>query len=383
MASPREGFNIDIIGRFVRKSLLNQHLTLPIAAAATFLSFDSSGNYLAKAAHVFASLGINPSAVSPALTQKVGRLALILGATGLLLSFNEWLTKWFANNWTATKRGEWDWDREIVVVTGGSQGLGAGIVHGLLARNPRTTIVVVDFVPLTWEPPTGSNIYYYCADLSDSADIKNVCEKIRTEVGHPTVLVNNAGIARGRTIMEGTYADVEMTFKVNLIAPFLLIKEFLPDMVKHNHGHIANVCSTSSFVAPPNIVDYSASKAGIRSMHDGLQLELVYRHKAPKVRLTNGVFNFIKTPLFTGSTGIPNFLVPLLRIETVSEAIVNTLYSGYGTTLILPGMMRYVSMLQGAPEWMLRYVRNGSAKYDIDFTARHIIDSKTGKLVER
>ncbi|KAK0724592.1 hypothetical protein B0H67DRAFT_506869 [Lasiosphaeris hirsuta] len=383
MASSREGFNIDIAARFVRKTLLNQHLALPIAATATLINLDKSGNYLAKAAHVLASLGINPSAVSPALTQKVGRLALILGATGFVLSLNEWLTTWFANNWTRTNRGEWDWNREIVVVTGGSQGLGAGIVHDLLARNPRTTIVVVDFVPLTWEPPAGSNIHYYRADLSDSADIKIVSDKIRTEVGHPTVLVNNAGIARGRTIMEGLYADVEMTFKVNLIAPFLLIKEFLPDMVKHNHGHIVNVCSTSSIVAPPNIVDYSASKAGIQSMHDGLQLELVYRHKAPKVRLTLGVFNFIRTPMFTGETGIPNFMVPLLRIGTVSEAIVNSLYSGYGTTLILPGFMRYVSMLKGAPEWMLRLVRNGSSEYDIDFTARHTIDSKTGKLVER
>jgi len=63
------------------------------------------------------------------------------------------------------------------------------------------------------------------------------------------------------------------------------------------------------------------------------------------VRLTNGIFNFIRTPLFKGDSGIPNFVAPLLHVETVSEAIVDSLYSGYGRTIYLPGIMRYISML--------------------------------------
>jgi len=60
----------------------------------------------------------------------------------------------------------------------------------------------------------------------------------------------------------------------------------------------------------------------------GLQVELARRHKAPKVCLTNGIFSFIKTPLFKGDTGLPNFLAPFLHVETVSESIVDSLYSG-------------------------------------------------------
>lgn len=230
----REGPNIDILARLVRKTALNEHLALPVAAAATYLSLDASAIYLTKIAKLASSLKLD---ISQTVLRKAGRVALALGSAGFLLSLNDCLNKWFANNWTATKRDEWDWDREIVVVTGGSSGLGASIVQKLLARNPRTTIVIVDFAPLSWTPPADAKIHYYQADLSNPDAVRSVCEKVRAEVGHPTVLVNNAGIARGYTVMEGAYHDVELTIKTNLTAPFLLVKEFLPDMVKHNHGH--------------------------------------------------------------------------------------------------------------------------------------------------
>jgi all-trans-retinol dehydrogenase (NAD+) len=268
MATLREGPNIDIVARIVRKTALNEHLTLPVAAAVAFLSCKSSGRYLAKIADVLSRLGADSSFVSRAVARRAGHVALGLGTAGFLISLNDWLNKWCANNWTATKKGEWDWDHEIVVVTGASSGVGASVVQKLLERNPRTTLVVVDFAPLSWTPPEGSKVHYYQADLSSPGVVRDVCERIRTEVGHPTVLVNNAGIARGFTVMEGTYADVELTIKTNLLAPFLLVKEFLPDMVKHNHGHIVSVCSMSSVVAPPGLVDYSATKSGILSLHE-------------------------------------------------------------------------------------------------------------------
>lgn len=264
----REGLNIDVIARLVRKTALNEQLTLPVAAAATYLGLATSSGHLTKLAQVISSLGLESSTVSRANACKTGKVALALGTAGFLLSFNEWLNKWFANNWTPTKKGEWNWDREVVVVTGAASGLGASIVQKLLARNPNTTIVVVDFAPLSWTPPDGSNVHYYQADLSNSKTVKDICERIRTEVGYPTVLVNNAGIARGTTVLEGSYADTELTIKTNLTAPFLLVQEFLPEMVKNNHGHLVSICSMSSVVAPPNLVVYGATKNGILSLHE-------------------------------------------------------------------------------------------------------------------
>ncbi|KAK3306083.1 uncharacterized protein B0T15DRAFT_503077 [Chaetomium strumarium] len=392
MATHREnnGFHIDTVAHIIRKTLLNEYVTLPLAAAATWLSRPSFSSSSPAATHlgrildvVLASnsaFGINLD-LDLALPQ-LARLALWLGGTGLLLSANTLLNKWASNNWTPCLPGEWaHWEREIVVVTGGSSGIGEHVVKALLARNPRTRIVIIDFAPLSWTPPpTTKNLHYYQADLSKPEQIRAVCARVRDEVGDPTVLINNAGLVRGRTVLEGTYGDVEATVRTNLTAPFLLLKEFLPAMVRANHGHVVSLCSSSALMPPPDLVDYAASKAGVQALHEGLGMELRYRHAAPRVRLTNCVFNFIKTPLVRGTPTQPQFLAPMLHVETVSEAIVDALYSGYGGVLYLPGLMRYVAMLRAAPEWLFRVlIKNSTAQLGVDLRGRQAIDA-TGSL---
>lgn len=80
--------------------------------------------------------------------------------------------------------------------------------------------------------------------------------------------VNNAGLSRGFNIADGTYYDNDLTFRVNLLAAFLMTKECLPGMVANNHGHIFNVTSMSAFIPPAGLADYSASKAGLVAFHE-------------------------------------------------------------------------------------------------------------------
>lgn len=80
--------------------------------------------------------------------------------------------------------------------------------------------------------------------------------------------MNNAGLSRGRTVAEGTYHDNSITLRTNLLAPFLLTKEFLPHMISQNHGHIFNVSSMSAYIPPAGLADYAASKAGIIVLHE-------------------------------------------------------------------------------------------------------------------
>ncbi|KAH6847609.1 hypothetical protein B0I37DRAFT_375460 [Chaetomium sp. MPI-CAGE-AT-0009] len=382
MATSREygGFHIDTVARIIRNTLLNEWLALPVAAVASWLRHPSSVGYLRRALWYARRYDIRLTYLR--LTW-LRRVALYLGGAGLLLSANSFLNKWASNNWTASRPGEWaHWEREIVVVTGGSSGIGAQVVQGLLARNPRTRIVIIDVAPLSWTPPAGAlgaNLHHYQADLSKPDAIRAVCARVRAEVGHPTVLINNAGLVRGFGVIEGSYADVEVTFKTNLTAPFLLIKEFLPDMVRNNHGHIVNVCSASALMPVPDIVDYSASKAGIQALHEGLANELRSRYNAPRVRLTNGVFNFIRTPLISGRPSQPQFFAPLLHVETVSEAIVDALYSGYGRVIYLPGIMRYVAMMRAAPEWFFHTaIARSTAHLAVEYKRRQHIDETGG-----
>lgn len=86
------------------------------------------------------------------------------------------------------------------------------------------------------------------------------------------------------TIFEENEDDIRRTFDVNLIAHFLLIKEFMPAMVKCNHGHIVTVASMASFITGARNVDYACTKVGALAFHEGLTQELRHSYNAKKVR---------------------------------------------------------------------------------------------------
>ncbi|KAK4195294.1 hypothetical protein QBC40DRAFT_289306 [Triangularia verruculosa] len=384
MATSREnrGFHLDNLARVVRYTALNEYLALPIAGAAHFLTLDSSVKYLTTLFTHANRLGIKLSPRDINLP-KIARTALTLGLIGAAYSANELLTKWTANNWTRNKPGEWKTlDKEIVLITGGSSGIGEHTAKLFLARHKGVKIVIVDFAPMSWEPSAAdaSRVFYFQADLSKPELVRSVSKRIKKKVGYPTVLINNAGLSRGFSVLEGSYSDVEVTIKTNLQAPFLLIKEFVPHMAKTNHGHIVSICSMSAVVPPPGIVDYAATKAGIQALHEGLALELKHRHKADKVRLTNIIPNFVRTPLLVGTVPRQSqFGTPLLHVETVAEAIVKQIESGYGAVVYLPGIMRYVTCLRALPEWLFRYViRNGTVDLAVGFQGRQVIDESGG-----
>lgn len=68
-------------------------------------------------------------------------------------------------------------------------------------------------------------------------------------------------------------------------------------------------------------------------------------HNAPKVRTSLAVLSFTKTPLFKGETNQSRFLMPLLHVDTVVDAIVEALDSGLSRTIFLPGIFRFFAGL--------------------------------------
>lgn len=98
------------------------------------------------------------------------------------------------------------------------------------------------------------------------------------------MLVNNAGVGHADTILDEPEAKIRQTFEVNTISHFLMVREFLPSMVKQNHGHVITIASMASFVAQGEMVDYCCSKASALAFHEGLGQELRFWYEAPKVR---------------------------------------------------------------------------------------------------
>lgn len=202
---------------------------------------------------------------------------------------NHALNMWARNHWCLSKPGQpWDFsgDKEIAVVTGGSGGFGLLNAQGLSQhcrvavldiQSPPEDLKNCTSYPLKWNPgdiladkiALGSNITFYRCDLASASAIHETADAIRRDLGDPSILVNNAGIAKSNKLLEVEDDYLERIFKVNLISHFILIKEFLPMMLKQEKGHIVSIASIGSYMAGPLLIDYCATKAGVLALHEG------------------------------------------------------------------------------------------------------------------
>ena len=124
---------------------------------------------------------------------------------------------------------------------------------------------------------------YFACDLASPSSISAACAAIRSSLGDPTVLINNAGICKGKTILDTTEADLRLTFGVNSFSHYFLAHQFLPSMVANNHGMIVTVASLAAYVCAPSLVDYASSKAAALSFHEGLSAELARDRKSTRL----------------------------------------------------------------------------------------------------
>lgn len=71
------------------------------------------------------------------------------------------------------------------------------------------------------------------------------------------------------TILEADSKSTEAIFKINIASHFILIKEFLPAMLRANKGHVVTIASMASFMAAPGLVDYCCTKVAALYLNDG------------------------------------------------------------------------------------------------------------------
>lgn len=180
------------------------------------------------------------------------------------------------------------------------------------------------------QPLSGSYVHYFRCDVASLEALHGARKAIIAKLGRePTVLVANAGVARGRTILDAEERDIRLTFDVNVLGLLWSVKTFLPDMVKADHGHVLVTSSVTGFLTAANIAYYSSSKTAVTSLVEGLQTELIHKHGNPRVAVSVIFPGLIKTDMFRGvKEGSTGFMMPELTPGRVAERMFQMLRRG-------------------------------------------------------
>jgi len=207
-------------------------------------------------------------------------------------------------------------------------------------------------IPCCSNPLSGHDIHHFTCDITSPEAVSNTAASVRSTLGHPTILINNAGIGTDLTILKSTDTSVERVFAVNVLSHFRLVREFLPPMVTANHGTVVTIASCAAVLTAPRIVDYSCTKAAALAFHEGLAGELATQYDAPKVRTICVCPSWVQTSM-TKSIEVPDkFLLPMQKVETVAEKVVQKILSGSSGVLVIPEAAGWVAWpLRMMPMW--------------------------------
>lgn len=269
---------------------------------------------------------------------------------------NAWLNRRAVNNGLSD---HYDWNREVVVLTGGSGGIGSRIASRLGQRGIK--VAVLDIHPPRAVLP--ATVRFYECDITSPDAVATAASNIRATLGAPTVLINNAAILSGNTVLGATESDTRKMFEVNTLAHYWLAREFLPAMIERNHGMVVTVASQAGYVTTPSMVDYSGSKAAAIAFHEGLAAELVTRYKAPRVRSVLMTQGFTRTGLIDVLTPEDTWMNPLLYPDTVAEQLVAQILSGSSGHIVVPGSIGWLAKnARSLPLWMQHGLRIRTAR---------------------
>lgn len=237
-----------------------------------------------------------------------------------------------------------------VLITGAAMGMGKMYAH-LAVQDHAAHVILWDINAESLAAAVaelggkGSVIHSYVVDVSKLEDIEAAAEKVRTEVGTPDILINNAGIVRGKYFWEHDQrSDIAATMAINALALMHITREFLPAMIDGGRtSRIVNVASAAGLLANPRMSVYSSSKWAAIGWSDSLRLELKqagHHH----IKVTTFCPSYIKTGMFEGARG--PLMTPLMEPAAVTERVWRAMKEGT-PMLMMPWTVKLSTALRG------------------------------------
>ncbi|SDS36930.1 SDR family NAD(P)-dependent oxidoreductase [Bradyrhizobium canariense] len=186
-------------------------------------------------------------------------------------------------------------ERKVAVITGASQGIGAGLVKGFHDRNYR---VVANSRSI--KPSDDPDVLTIAGDISKPDTAKQIIDEGMRQFGRIDTLINNAGIFIGKRFSDYTETDFINMLSTNLAGFFHITQGVIAEMARRGSGHIVNI--TTSLVDQANSKSPSAlaslTKGGLNSVTKSLAIEYAGRG----VRVNAVAPGIIQTPMHPPKT---------------------------------------------------------------------------------
>lgn len=216
---------------------------------------------------------------------------------------------------------------KVVLVTGGSSGIGLATAHRLAEAGATTLICGRDEAKLAAARKEinakGFDVTTYPANLADIADCERFLKTLLAEHGHVDILVNNAGRSIRRTV-EASYErfhDFERTMQLNYFGALRMTMGLLPQMVAQKSGQVINISSIGVLTNAPRFSAYVASKAALDAWTQCAASELA----DVGIKFTTINMPLVRTPMIAPTKVYKDVpaLAPEEAAELVVQAIVN------------------------------------------------------------
>ena len=220
-----------------------------------------------------------------------------------------------------------------VLITGGASGIGK-IMGRIALEKGAACLVIWDINPASIKVAIAElgklgKVAGFVVDVSDNDAVMDAYAKTIAECKAIDIVINNAGIVTSnKTFDKQTPDEITRTIYINTIAPMLVARAFLPDMLRRNRGHICNITSAGGMLGNPRMRVYGASKWGAVGWSESMRIEL--QSNKSNVHVTTVAPYYINTGMFDG---VKSKVFPILEPEYVAKKVMkairkNTVFAG-------------------------------------------------------